>query len=76
MTDVCYAAYVEGLARAAQIARYYLKHQNFGINPGEYETGVEVACENLNEIIRKEAELPESESRFRQGHIQQFTKGE
>jgi len=61
----CYAAYVKGLERGAQIVRYYLRHQNLGINLGKYETGVEVTCDNLNEIISEEAKLPESESRFR-----------
>lgn len=46
----------ECFGRAAQICRYYLKHQNY---PGwdrqsEYEKGVTVACGNLEKEILEE----------------------
>lgn len=46
------------LDRAAQICRYYLKHQNHPSrweDKSEYEKGVQVACENLATEMLNEA---------------------
>lgn len=44
--------------RAAQICRYYLKHQNYPQweNQSEYEKGVQVACQNLEKLFLEEGE--------------------
>jgi hypothetical protein len=55
------------LERAAQICRYYLKHQNFHGDwgeMGEYDRGVIATCENLEQIILLGADRP---SRNREG---------
>lgn len=44
--------------RAAQLCRYYLKHQNFSSwgTASEYERGCIVACENLEKIMMEEGQ--------------------
>lgn len=52
------AATCSAFERAAQICRYYLKHQNFPSrweNKSEYEKGIQIACENLAKAILEEA---------------------
>jgi hypothetical protein len=44
--------------RAAQVCRYYLKHQNHPTRwerKSQYEQGVQIACENLAELMLEEA---------------------
>lgn len=41
-----------GLEVAEQRCRYLLKHQNFGVDTGEYASGFEVACELSEQTIR------------------------
>ena len=52
------AATCAAFERAAQICRYYLKHQNFPSrweSKSEYEKGIEIACENLAKSMLEEA---------------------
>lgn len=49
---------VKAFEKAAQICRYYLKHQNFPSkweDKSDYEKGVQIACENLAELMLEEA---------------------
>lgn len=65
----CYAAYVAGLQRAAQIARYYLKHQNLPCDwerMDDFQKSLQVTAKNIEDEINSEAELPQAESRFRE----------
>jgi hypothetical protein len=51
------AATCSAFERAAQICRYYLKHQNFPSrweNKSEYEKGIQIACENLAKAMLEE----------------------
>jgi DNA-binding transcriptional regulator YbjK len=65
----CYSAYVAGLQRAAQIARYYLKHQNLPTDwdlMDDYQKSLQVTSQNIEDAINEEAELPQEQSRFRE----------
>ena len=65
----CYAAYVAGLQRAAQIARYYLKHQNLPTDwerMDDFQKSLQVTAKNIEEEINAESELPQEQSRFRE----------
>lgn len=51
------AATCSAFERAAQICRYYLKHQNFPSrweDKSEYEKGIQIACENLAKSMLEE----------------------
>ena len=51
------AATCSAFERAAQICRYYLKHQNFPSrweDKSEYEKGIQIACENLEKSMLEE----------------------
>lgn len=41
--------------RAAQICRYYFKHQNFTSDDGDYAVATEIACSNLSKKLEEEA---------------------
>lgn len=45
-------AYREGMKRAAQRVRYYLKHQR--IDDDSFSKGITITCENLESIIEEE----------------------
>ena len=50
-------AYREGMERAAQIVRYYLKHQNLSWGDStKFNLGVDVTCKNVEEAINDEVE--------------------
>lgn len=55
---VSQAATCSAFERAAQLCRYYLKHQNHSSRweqKSDYEQGVQIACENLASLMLKEA---------------------
>jgi hypothetical protein len=52
------AARREALEYAAQRCRYYIKHQDYPSrweDKSEYQQGVQIACDNLAEIMLEEA---------------------
>jgi curli biogenesis system outer membrane secretion channel CsgG len=55
--ELALAASLAAFERAAQICRYYLKHQNFPSrweSKSEYEKGIQIACENLAKNMLEE----------------------